>query len=238
VEAPVFNINGSYQHGGSVSSSSQLSMTKPRGTVWYTVDGSDPRVPGSGGGTVSTSTLVPEGASKRVLVPTAAISDAWKGSQAFDDSSWLSGTGGVGYERSSGYQDYFNIDVQQHMYNNNGTCYIRVPFTLSNTQLAAMNSLILNIRYDDGFIAYINGDEVQRALFTGTSMWNSQASSTHSDSLAVNFESFDISNYISSLRQGGNILAIQGLNATITCHADQEHTRQIESTGWKHLERT
>jgi len=216
LEAPEFNINGSYQHGGSVTSGSRLSMTKPSGTVWYTVDGSDPRGAGSGGGTVSTSTLVPEGASKRVLVPTAAISDAWKGSQAFDDSTWLSGNGGVGYERSSGYQDYFNIDVQQQMYSNNGTCYIRVPFTLSNNQLAAMNSMILNIRYDDGFIAYINGDEVQRALFTGTPVWNSQASSTHSDSLAVNFESFDISNYISSLHQGGNILAIHGLNATIT----------------------
>jgi hypothetical protein len=215
VVAPEFNINGSYQHGGHVTSGSQLSMANTRGTIWYTVDGSDPRVPGSGGGNVSTSTLVPENAAKHVLVPTVAVSDAWKGGQTFDDSAWLSGTGGVGFERSSGYQDYFNIDVQQQMYNSNGTCYIRVPFALSNTQLAAIDSLILNIRYDDGFIAYINGVEVQRALFTGTPMWNSQASSTHSDSLAVNFESFDISNYISSLRQGGNVLAIQGLNATI-----------------------
>jgi hypothetical protein len=216
VEAPEFNVNGFYQHGGLVTSSSQLSMTKLSGTIWYTVDGSDPRVPGGGGGNISTSTIVPENASKRVLVPTAAISDAWKGSQAFDDSAWLSGTGGVGYERGTGYEAYFNIDVQQQMYNNNGTCYIRVPFTLSNTQLAAINSLILNIRYDDGFIAYINGVEVQWALFTGTPMWNSQASSNHNDALAVNFENFDISNYIGSLRQGGNMLAIQGLNSPAT----------------------
>jgi hypothetical protein len=79
-----------------------------------------------------------------------------------------------------------------------------------------MKSLALNVRYDDGFIAYINGDEVLRALFTGTPAWNSQASSNHDDALAVNFESFDISDYISSLNQGNSILAIHGLNTPTT----------------------
>jgi hypothetical protein len=102
------------------------------------------------------------------------------------------------------------------MYNKNGTCYIRIPFTVSSNQLAAIKNLTLNIRYDDGFVAYINGVEVQRALFTGTPTWNSQASSTHDDALAINFESFDISAYIISLRQGDNILAIHGLNSPAT----------------------
>jgi len=216
VDAPNFNINGVYQHGGHISSSASLTLTVPAGIIYYTLDDSDPRRPGSSGTTVNSSTLVPENAAKRVLVPTGPISDNWKGGQTFDDSSWISGTGGVGYERGFGYEAYFNIDVQQQMYNSNGTCYIRVPFTLSNTQLAAIDSLILNIRYDDGFIAYINGTEVQRALFNGTPTWNSQASSTHNDALAVNFENFDISNYIGSLRQGSNILAIQGLNTPAT----------------------
>jgi len=47
VEAPVFRINGSYQHGGLISKNSSFSMTAPAGTMWYTLDGSDPRLPGS-----------------------------------------------------------------------------------------------------------------------------------------------------------------------------------------------
>ncbi len=216
VGAPVFYINGSYRHGGQIAINSQLSMTKPSGTIWYTVDNSDPRVPSSGSGNVSNITLVPENASKRVLVPAAAVSDAWRGGQAFNDSSWTAGSGGVGYETQTGYQSYFTINVQQQMYNKNATCYIRIPFTISGTQLAAIKSLTLNVRYDDGFIAYVNGVEVQRAQFTGTPLWNSQAGSTHDDTLAVSFESFDISGYISSLRQGDNILAIHGLNSPAT----------------------
>jgi hypothetical protein len=216
VDASVFNINGSYQHGGHIISTDRFTMTAPTGTIYYTVDGSDPRVPGSGGGTASTSTLVPENASKRVLVPTATVSDAWRGGQTFDDSAWTAGSGGVGYETQTGYQSYFTINVQQQMYNKNATCYIRIPFTISSNQLAAIKNLTLNVRYDDGFVTYINGAEVQRAQFTGTPMWNSQASSTHDDALAVNFESYDISAYIISLRQGDNILAIHGLNSPAT----------------------
>jgi hypothetical protein len=211
VDAPVFYINNSYQYGGHAATGSQLSMTKSIGVIWYTLDGSDPRVPGSGG-TIMTSTLVPENAAKKVLVPTVVVNDAWKGGSAFDDSSWTAGTGGVGYETSSGYEAYFSIDVRQQMHGKNTTCYIRIPFALSSTQLADIQSLTLKVRYDDGFVAYINGTEVKRALFTGTPTWNSQADSTHDDSVAVVFESFDISGYISALHQGANILAIHGLD--------------------------
>ena len=214
VDAPTFNQNGGY-----VPSGFNLQISAPTGKIYYTLiprgagslDGSDPRLPehASGG---STTTLVPENAPKRVLVPTAAVSDAWKGGQTFDDSLWTAGTGGVGYETSTGYEAYFTINVREQMYNKNATCYIRIPFTLSSVQLAATKKLTLRMRYDDGFVAYINGTEVQRNLFTGTPSWNSQADSTHDDSAAVIFEDFDISNYVGLLRQGENILAIHGLN--------------------------
>ncbi|NQU75977.1 MAG: lamin tail domain-containing protein, partial [Planctomycetes bacterium] len=44
-QAPVFGINSSYQHGGAVSIGDNLSMDNPNGsgTIWYTLDGSDPR---------------------------------------------------------------------------------------------------------------------------------------------------------------------------------------------------
>lgn len=52
VDAPVFHINGSYRHGGHIYSSDSLSMIAGEGTVWYTLDGSDPRL---AGGAVNTA---------------------------------------------------------------------------------------------------------------------------------------------------------------------------------------
>ena len=43
VDAPVFHINGSYQHGGHVANNSSLSMVSNTATVYYTLDGTDGR---------------------------------------------------------------------------------------------------------------------------------------------------------------------------------------------------
>jgi hypothetical protein len=216
VDAPVFYINADYQHGGHIAASDGFSIKSSSGTIYYTLDGSDPRVPGQTAQTGSSATLVPESAAKHVLVPTAAISDAWRSDPAFNDAAWQSGSGGVGYERSSGYQTLFNIDVQSQMYGKNATCYIRIPFTVTAETLQGLASLVLKVRYDDAFVAYLTGVEVQRALFTGTPAWNSVSSSSRSDSDAVNLESFDISSRISSLHAGTNLLAIHALNDSTT----------------------
>ncbi|MGB2861904.1 MAG: lamin tail domain-containing protein [Sedimentisphaerales bacterium] len=214
VDAPVFRINKSYKHGGPILKNNMLSMTATTGTILYSLDGSDPRSPGT---SQQATTLVPENADKRVLVPTGSISDNWKGGGVFSDQTWTrctGGPGGVGYERSSGYQQLITLDVQEEMYAKNNTCYIRIPFTLSSPD--DFSSLTLNIRYDDGFITYLNGIEVARHNFNGTPSWNSNASSTHSDSAAVLFESIDISDFLDDLQQGNNLLAIHGLNASTT----------------------
>ncbi|MBN1505612.1 MAG: lamin tail domain-containing protein, partial [Sedimentisphaerales bacterium] len=215
VDAPVFYLNGAYQHGGHVATNAALSM-QAGATVWYTLDGSDPRVPGTTPQGGSGLALIPEDAAKRVLVPTAAISAAWRTSVDFDDSSWISGTGGVGYERSSGYESYFSIDLRTRMYGVNATCYIRVPFTISASNLASLTGLTMRVRYDDGFIAYLNGTEVQRDMFNGTPAWNSAAISNRSDSDAVNWASFDLTGQIDKLHAGTNVLAVQALNQSTT----------------------
>ena len=65
VDAPEFYLNGAYQHGGYASPPYIVGMLNPNssGTRYYTLDGSDPRLPG---------TLVFSGAAKKVLVPTSA----------------------------------------------------------------------------------------------------------------------------------------------------------------------
>ena len=135
--------------------------------------------------------------------------DVWF-ANAFDDSNWTAGTGGVGYEQGSGsYPNYFDIDVGDEMYNALTSCYIRIPFAAENVEYSNM---ILRVRYDDGFVAYLNGTEVARRNFTGEPAWNSNASSTNSDDAAVSLASIDISDHVGMLWKGTNVLAIHGLN--------------------------
>jgi hypothetical protein len=214
--APVFNINGSYQHGGYISTGDILTITNPNdsGTIYYTLDGTDPGVPGNTQQQVLDMTFVAENSPKRVMVPTKEINNAWKGSGIYDDSGWTAVTGppgGVGYERDSGYQDYISLDVEAQMYNRYPGCYTRIPFQASN-DLQSYDFLTLKVRYDDGFVAYINGTEVHRVLVGGTPRWNSYASGSHE---AEGLQSFDISTHIGALREGGNILAIHGLNTSL-----------------------
>ncbi len=230
VDAPEFRINGTAQHGGHAETGAWLSMTAGPGEIWYTLDGTDPRKSESTAQQVETVALVPESAPKRTLVPTGAIDNAWRTDPAFDDSAWQSGAGGVGFEASTGYESYFGIDVENAMASKNATCYIRIPFTLTPAVLEDLDTLTLNVRYDDGFIAYLNGGELQRVLFNGTPKWNSTASGNHSDSLAKVFESFDLSNRLGDLHVGTNLLAIQGLNQKAN---DSDFLISIELVGGK-----
>ena len=46
VQAASFGINGAYQHGGPISPGDALSISAPAGTIYYTLDGTDPCLPG------------------------------------------------------------------------------------------------------------------------------------------------------------------------------------------------
>lgn len=217
LDPPVFLVNGLPQHGGQISRGAVLTLFNPneRGTIYYTLDGNDPRVPGAASGPGTANALVGEQAAKRVLVPTHDIGPTWT-DIVYDDSRWTSGIGGVGYERSTGYESLFDINVGAQMYGVSATCYLRIPFTLTAEKLQSLTNLILKVRYDDGFVAYLNGVEVVRDKVLGTPAWNSAASDSHGDEEAVNFTEFNIAAYLALLRPGNNVLAIQALNAATT----------------------
>jgi hypothetical protein len=216
LDAPVFNVNDSYKHGGYISTSDTLTITDSCSTaaIYYTLDGSDPRMPVE----VTppyTIVLVSDGAAKKARVPIEDIGITWRGgSEPYDDSNWTSGTSGVGYERETGYEPYIGIDVETAMYNVNTTCYIRIPFSVDACDIGRIISLTLRMRYDDGFVAYINGIEVKRVNCTGTPQWNSIG--TPSPEATSAWNSYQISDYIDELHSGSNILAIHGLNESAT----------------------
>lgn len=213
VEAPRFLINGVPQHGGSVRTGDELSIQAPAGTIYYTLDGSDPRGPDPTPRTDGNEVvLVVESASKRVLVPGGPLDDSWRASLSYDDSSWRAGVGGVGYERAGGYESLIATDVGEDLYGVNTTCCVRIPFACEDDP-CEYETMTLRMRYDDGFVAYLNGVEIARVLFAGAPRWDSHADGGHE---AQGLESFDVSRCLTSLQPGVNLLAIQGLNASNT----------------------
>jgi hypothetical protein len=194
----------------------ELTMAASQGRIYYTLDGTDPSelLPSMG----VEGLLVPENAEKRVFVPVRSISTNWNDPSGFNDTSWrkYSGTpGGVGYDRSSGYNPFIGYDVDTLMYGRNASCFIRIPFSVGDN-LNEFDILTLKVRYDDGFVAYLNGTEVARRNVGNTFTWNSTASIVHPYAEAVKFESIDITDSFNLIQTGSNVLAIQGLNISST----------------------
>ena len=170
---------------------------------------------------VTSISIVAEDAAKRAIVPLSAddVGDGWNSQVDFDDSQWLrcdGAPGGVGYERSSGYEDLIGLDMREPMYGQNASCYVRVPFALDDATRNALSELHLSLRYDDGFIAYLNGVEVGRAGITEAPAWNSRAESGHEASGQAFDVVLDLSGQMDLLRAGDNLLALQGLNTSAT----------------------
>jgi hypothetical protein len=225
---PTLSINGTPMNlGGQVDIGDILTISAScPGIIYYTTDGTDPRT-----WTISNSVppfntvLVAEGAAKAVLIPSGPVSDDWKGgNEPFDDSNWNNYTfvpgkpGSVGYENSSGYEYLISYDVKSYLLGNNNTqsCLIRIPFTVDAGQLSDMTYLTLRMRYDDAFVAYINGIEVYRSPLVPEPLLWSSASTDFADPDATNLVDYDISGHLGPLQSGNNILTIHALNSGST----------------------
>ena len=132
----------------------------------------------------------------------------------FDDSGWpFSGLLGVGYDTNSNYVPYFGVDVRTSMRNNSESCYIRVPFSINGgLDLADISALKLRMRYDDGFVAYLNGVKIAEDNAPGFPEWDSGATGNRRDSLAEEYQEFIVDLGLEALVPGENVLAIHGLN--------------------------
>ncbi len=91
-----------------------------------------------------------------------------------------------------------------------------MDFEVDNPSL--FDTLTLKVRYDDGFVAYLNGTEIirdQAGGSPGTPLgYDATASSSHTDSQAEVFQSFLVSEKANLLKKGNNVLAIHGLNVS------------------------
>ena len=85
------------------------------------------------------------------------IGIAWT-APGFNDSGWASGHYGAGYELAPpGAEALIQTTVTAHSY----SVYTRALFTIAD--LSQVQTLLLGVDYDDGYIAWINGVEVARS---------------------------------------------------------------------------
>ncbi len=166
--------------------------------------------------------LTDEGSPVSVLIPSAtnggstlSVADWTNVANPPNQANWTAGTSGVGYDDNPDYGGDIGLDVGTgmvpEMQGQNPTAYIRVPFSIDQATINSTQTLVLNIKYDDGFVAYLNGTEIESVNPPqGALTFQSEADGNHE--AGTNFESFDITTFLGLLQAGDNMLAIHGLN--------------------------
>ncbi|MDE0859090.1 MAG: lamin tail domain-containing protein [Akkermansiaceae bacterium] len=177
--APVFS-----QHGGDVFSGFNLTMAAGSGTMYYTIDGSDPRLEGGGinpgalpfQGGQNTTTIIPQKSDWKYLDDGSDQGTTWQDT-AFDDSSWASGPAILGYGEPviATTVSFGPTGSTKHR-----TTYFRKSITLANT--AEILSGSIEIKRDDGAVVYLNGTEVGRtSMRTGAIDYQTLANTAADD---------------------------------------------------------
>ncbi|MDG2381281.1 MAG: lamin tail domain-containing protein [Pirellulaceae bacterium] len=180
-------------------------------------------------GAYRATNVIGEGVPVTVHVPASdALGLSWTQAN-FDDGSWTTGNLGVGHDssRKPSYTTFLGLDLNDPPKGQaalpfedvTGSVYIRLPFQSADAQF---DRIRLQMRYDDGFVAYLNGVEVASANAPGRDgdagelAWDSVATASHRDRDAQVYETFDITAQADILKEGDNLLAIHGMNQLIT----------------------
>jgi len=158
VEAPVFS-----KHGGEISPGFGLAITNTIGKIYYTSDGSDPRLPGgqinpnaseTPGSVVDFTSI--EAGSDWKYHDVGDPGTAWRAGN-FDDSGWSTGAAPLGFGRI----DDTRIATQVNTTNpRQMTVYLRK--SLEVTGASSITAASLKIHADGGAVVYLNGTEVVR----------------------------------------------------------------------------
>lgn len=119
------------------------------------------------------------------------------------------GKASAGYDTTTSpinYADHFKTTLPT----GTTSAYIRTEFNLPSA--AAVSSLSLNLKYDDGIVVYLNGQKVYSNFAPASPVWNSLATGSRADSTVVAGETIPLNAYLEYLQAGKNALAIHLLN--------------------------
>jgi hypothetical protein len=158
--------------------------------------------------------LIESQGEKRVLIP---VSDRhfgpWR-SPEFEDDKWTYVQGVVGFDTRGFSGQEFRPQIYSLLHNSSSGAFLRASFEVDLNQLSTVDRLVLRCRINDGFIAYLNGNEIVRFNVPEEIQWNSVALSDVRGT-AWRFREFDISSVISQLKSGTNVLAVHAVNSML-----------------------
>jgi hypothetical protein len=104
---------------------------------------------------------VADPAAVSVFVPTTAnggdqLGTQWTQPDFVETTAWIPGQTGVGFETTpASFAPLIRLDVLVQMFGQSSSIYMRVPFQVNDAQ--SLIQLTLGMRFDDGFVAYLNG---------------------------------------------------------------------------------
>ena len=157
----------------------------------------------------------------QLLVPTNGnLGLTWTQPDFVPDGQWLTKVGGqpavasLGYETAggSGFATHFRTDVSSVMKNVNASVYVRIPFQVDD--VAAVDDLLLRVKFDDGYMAYLNGSPIDTQNASFFSQYNSAALAARPNGEAVTWLDDDLAEFKAKLRNGTNVLAFHAMNAS------------------------
>ncbi|MDG2382105.1 MAG: lamin tail domain-containing protein [Pirellulaceae bacterium] len=210
-DRPAFRVDGQLMAQDFIAADSQLKMAAENGDIYFTLDGSDPQKKAA---TVERVALFPVATEVRAHIPANdALNLNWI-TNDFNDSDWIPGKTGVGFDTTGELTPLIDLDIAEPMKGINATAYLRIPFQIENP--AAFETLTLSLKYDDGFVAYLNGTEIARRNAPTNPIWNSRSTHVRENIEAIEFETFNLNREIELLQTGSNVLAIQALNFNAT----------------------
>lgn len=197
IGAPAFRVNGGLQHGGQVAATDDISMTLSDSVVYTNVE------------------LVAEYVPVRAFVPTDnSLGTTWTTKTFVPGAGWTDGSTktGVGYERDSGYENLLGTKVESQMYNKSASVFARIEFNYDGSQ--PLDKLVLQMKYDDGFVAYLNGTRVYTSSNVSNDVPGTAAAGNRE--AGASYDEFDITDFKGELSTGKNVLAIHGINTSKT----------------------
>lgn len=150
------------------------------------------------------NSVVQAGDSFRYFPGTEQPADDWT-TAAFSDSLWSEGPSPLGYER-----DVNGAFIATPVAEGLLSLYTRIEFSVDDP--ADVLQMLIHIDYDDGFIAYLNGEEIARRNVTASEpRYDTPSEGGHE---AVIYQGgipdrFDVADPQSALRAGRNVLAVE-----------------------------
>lgn len=227
IPAPVMS-----QHGGKIHPQTPLEIEASAGEAFYTLDGSDPRLPGGavapsaislGQGSGGAVALTSRTETWRYLDIGRAPENGWQ-SNDFNHNAWKEGQAPLGYgdPGMNTTLDYGGDSNQKNI-----SYYFRRSFRVRDK--SEIKKLTLKLIRDDGAVIYFNGTEIARDnLPAGEISYDTRALSAAGGGEESAERNFNVPLHL--LRAGNNVLAAE-VHQTSPTSSDLRFDAWLEASG-------